>query len=103
MLALPKDKVRWQSSDERFKSYPLQVSVYHPLTMHIYQPLSDVLELRGKSSGMLPSALDTKTHKLETIGISVDFEEFIDVPILHPLRCHCEQGKGIIHCYPQQW
>ena len=29
------------------KSYPLQISVNHSPTMHIYQTLRDVFELRG--------------------------------------------------------
>ena len=28
--------------------------------------------------------------------------ELSDVPIHHPLRCHREEGEGIIHHYPQQ-
>ena len=46
ILALPKEQVRWQDIDKHSKSYPLQVSVYHRLTVHIYQPLGDAFELR---------------------------------------------------------
>jgi hypothetical protein len=102
-IGLAKRASQAADSDERSKSYPLQVSVYHRLTVHIYQPLSDVFELRENDHEGWPSTLEIKPHKLETIRILMDFDELVDVPILHPLRCHCEEGKGIIHHYPQQW
>ena len=40
-------------------------------------------------------------NKLETIRIPMDSDELVDVPILHPFRCHCEVGT--IHQYSQQW
>lgn len=46
ILALSTEQVRWQSDDDRSKSYPLQVTVHHRLTVHIYQPTGNVFELR---------------------------------------------------------
>ena len=46
---------------------------------------------------------EIKPHELETIRILTGFDELVDVPILHPFRCHCEEGEGIIHHYPQKW
>ena len=52
MLAL-RNKVGLEGAGEArlaFKTYPLQVAMHHSLTMHVYQPPSDVFELLGRSS-----------------------------------------------------
>jgi len=50
-VGLDEKRVRMQGGDWCLESYPLQISMYHSLTVHIYQPLGDVLELPGIISG----------------------------------------------------
>ena len=35
--------------DRCSKTYPFQVTVYHPLVVHVYKPPGDVFELPGRS------------------------------------------------------
>ena len=46
-VCLGKRHVRRKCSQRHPKSYPLQVSMYHHLAVHINQPSSDVFELLG--------------------------------------------------------
>ena len=40
-------------------------------------------------------------YKIEPIYVPMGLGELVDVPILHPLRCHRE--VVLAHCHPQQW
>ena len=51
-ICLDERRVRRNGDDQDSESYPLQISVYHCLTVHINQPPDDVFELSdGAISG----------------------------------------------------
>ena len=70
--------------------------------MQIYQSPSNVFKLsKVIVSNSSQLVVGVRSYKFEPIGILVHLDELIDVPICHPLRCHCEVVG--IHCYSQQW
>jgi len=74
-----------------FGAYPLQITVYHPLAVHIHQSLNNTFELQRSGTGhqcRAGSTVRTKTYKFEPIRILVYLDELIDVPIGHPFRYH---------------
>ena len=44
-VGLGEEEVRRRGGDWSSKSYPLQISMYHRLTVHVYQPPCNVFEL----------------------------------------------------------
>jgi len=46
-IRLGKKRVRRKGDDWGSESYPLQISMYHCLTVHINQPPDDIFELSG--------------------------------------------------------
>ena len=84
-IRLDRKRVREWGNDYCTKSYPLQIPMYHYLTMHVYQSPSDIFELSGIISlvrGIVSSR--KKTYKLETVRIPTCLNKLIDVSIGHP-------------------
>jgi len=67
-IGLDKKNVRRRDSDWRSKSYPLQIPMYHPLAVHIYQSSSDIFEL----SRTISSTMGAVSSKNETLQAQTD-------------------------------
>ena len=82
--------------------HPLEISVNHPLAMNVDQPLSDTCQLEF----LLPSVeprwedFEREAYKPKPVCIWMCLDEFTDVSIHHPLRCHRE--PILRHRYPHQ-
>ena len=75
----------------------------HCPIVHVYQALSNILELHkpGSAQKRITAAEKFKSHKLKPIHTPIHSDKLIDAPIYHPLRYHCKMVLN--HCHPQQW
>ena len=64
--------------------------MYHRLTVHIYQPISNVFELSEGLSVTCMVSNRCKTYKIEPIRVPMRLDKLVDVPVFHPLRYHRE-------------
>ena len=83
-IGLDKKRVRRQGGEWISESYPLQIPVDHRLTVHVYQPPSDVFEL-SEGYWLRPRSARARSYELEPIRIPMGLDELIDVPVYHPV------------------
>ena len=75
--------------------------MYHPLAVHIQQPLGNAFELPGAILSVMGGVSDrSETYKLKPIRIRMCFDELDDIPIGHPFRNHREEP--FLHRHSQQ-
>jgi len=67
-VRLDEKPVRRRDNKWRSKLYPLQIPVYHHLTVHIYQSTSEVFEL----SGVIPLATGEVSGRNKTPQVQTD-------------------------------
>jgi len=76
--------------------------MYHPLAVHIQQPLGNAFELpRAISSVKGGVNAGVRPYKFESIRIPMGLDELGDVPIDHPFRNH--RKEVFTHRHSQQW
>ena len=67
--------------------------MYHPLAMHIQQPLGNAFELsRVISSATGEISVGVRPYKLEPVRIPMCLDELNDISIDHPFRNHCKES-----------
>ena len=67
--------------------------MHHPLSVHICQSPGNALELSELNyhqDERDDRQWALETYELEPIHIPMRFDELVDIPIVHPLRCHHE-------------
>ena len=75
--------------------------MYHRLAVHIYQSPSDIFELSEEIINSGQSVVEVEAYKFNPISIPASLDKLVDVPIFHPLRCHCE--VVFTHHHSDQW
>jgi len=63
--------------------------MYHPLAVHIQQPLGDAFELsRAISSATGGVSVGVRPYELKPVHVPMCLDELYDIPIDHPFRNH---------------
>ena len=83
------------------KPYPLQITMYHPLPMHVYQSLGSAPKLSGEiSSVTVTVSRGIKSYEFKPIHIPVRSDKRVDGSTHHPFGYHFE--ATVAHCRSQQ-